>query len=173
MPFLDKLKRDMPATRPMSPKDSSRPERTGPPVSDEGAMNLEAHLQQPVEDGTVMRELITLRSHIEAHTTTFYHRKNVAVNRAELDKHIQDKILKNATGDATAITNILIEPRSRVTGIRIIIARILFASIDFFGDPQQTLLSPDAVSLMSAFRLKERSDESQESEANFTFLAVF
>ena len=118
-----------------------------------------------------MNDLISLRTHIEAHTTAFYHKDKVAVGRAELKKHVESKILKNTREDATALTTILLEPKSRRTGIRIVIARTLFASIDFFGDPQQTLLVPTAVSLMSAFASKERSIESQESEANATTLA--
>ena len=169
-PFLAKLESYTPETRPMLPKASSNPEKTGQLVSVEGAMNLEAYLQQPVEDGIIMKYLVTLRIHIESHTMDFYHRDVVPVNGAELGKNIEERILTNTTEDAAALASILLEPRSRATGIRCVIARILFASIDFFGDPQQTLLSPTAVSLMSSFRSKKNSDESQESETNATTL---
>ena len=138
-------------------------------------MTVEVHLPQPVEDSTIVKELITLRSHIEAHTTSFYRKDHVAVSGAELKAHLGECVLKNtaenANGNATALASILLESRSRTTGIRIVIARILFATIDFFGDPQQTLLSPAAISLMAAFRSKEYPDESQEGEANVLILA--
>lgn len=165
MMLPDRFQRDAPKTRPTSPVDSSNSpdlKRTEQLVSVESAMNLEAHFQQPIEDSKVMKDLITLRSYIASHTTTHYHENDVVVDRAELEKHIEDMTPKNTT-DTTALTNILLESRSRQAGIRIIIARTLFASIDFFGDPRKTLLSPAAVSLMSEFRLK---GVSQESETN-------
>lgn len=171
MPVFDKFKKNTPTTRPMSPRRSPGPDSAGQLVTSEAAMKLEAHLQQPVEDSTILKDLITLRSHIEAHTTSFYHKDHVAVNGTELKRHLDDKIPKSAAGNATALASILLEPRSRATGIRVVIARILFACIDFCGDPQQTLLSPAAVSLVSAFRPKERSEESQEGEANATIPA--
>ena len=135
-------------------------------VSFESALNLEAHLQQPVEDGKVKTELTILQNYIDAHTTTmsFYLKDQCPVNVAELRKHVKDKVLRNTTEDAAALTSILLEQQSRATGIRIVIARILLDNIDFFGDPQQTLLSPAAISLMSTFKLKECPDESQESK---------
>jgi hypothetical protein len=175
MPFLDRSKKNTPKNGPSSPQNASISNGEGSFVSREAAMTVEVHLPQPVEDSTIVKELITLRSHIEAHTTSFYRKDHVAVSGAELKAHLGECVLKNtaenANGNATALASILLESRSRTTGIRIVIARILFATIDFFGDPQQTLLSPAAISLMAAFRSKEYPDESQEGEANVLILA--
>ncbi len=152
-----------------SSKGSRDFEKRAKGVSVEGTMSLEAHLQQPVEDSTVMKDLVALRSHIEAHTMTFYNTEEVTVDRAELEKCLEDVVLTKTTEKAAELTSILLEPMLRAEAIRSVIAQILFASIDFFGDAQQTLLPPTAVGLMSTWKLSERSDdESRECEADAT-----
>ena len=131
-------------------------------MSLESATNLEAHLQQPLEDDKIINELIMLQTRIENHTATFYHKDDVNVSKSDLDKHTAKKSIPDAKNDATALLSLLVEPSSRATAIRIILARKIFSSIDFSGDSEQTLLPPAAVSLMSAFSISKDSDSYRE-----------
>ena len=127
-------------------------------------MNLEARLQQPIEDDVIINEMIQLQTRIESHTNNFYHKDDVRVNHAELQTCIEDRVLPKTPEKVLELSNLLLESKSRAVGIRIAISRILFASIDFFGDCRHTLLLPDAVSLISASESKGGSDEAQECE---------
>ena len=137
-------------------------EETAQPVSIEGAMNLEASLQQPVEDSKIIREYSMLREQIRSHAISFYHRNNLEESRADIETLVREQIKEITREDATTITNMLLGSKSRATGLRILLARILIKDISFFGDTQNTLLSPAAVALMSLFESRKFNHPSQE-----------
>ena len=124
-------------------------------VSIEGAMNLEASLQQLVEDSKIIREFSMLREQIRSHVISFFGGNNLEEGRAEIDTLVREQIKEVTRENATTFTNMLLNSKSRATGLRILLAKTLIEDIGFFGDPQRTLLSPAAVALMSLFESKK------------------
>lgn len=143
-----------------------------PQAFSESSMDLEGYLQQPVEDATIVRELVQLRVYIESHTSKFYHlepapdKLTVDILKLRFQKEAFEDGLTKAAAIAAAR---LIEPESRPAGIKIAIARTILANIAFLGDPDRTLLSSEALALMSTFRIEERPEDCREGEV----LAVF
>jgi len=134
-------------------------------VSREASKDLEHYLPQPVEDATIIKDLVSLRGFIESHVLDFYHTRPVKVKVDRVRAHLQKRIMRACSDDeTTAVACGLVEPESRKTSIRAVIARVMLADIDFCGDPNFTLLSlisRDTTSLMSAFKSADWPPEMQ------------
>ena len=153
------------ASREGSPgRDGSDQESKPQRVSLESAMNLEAYLQQPMEDDIIVKELIQLETRIESYSNDYHHKNEVKTRTAELRASVEIAIAHRAPEKVDEFVSLLIEPRSRAAGIRIMVGRILFERIRFCGDHRNTLLPPAVISLTSAFKFKAHPEEAQECE---------
>lgn len=122
-----------------------------PQMRGDASLDLEASLHQPAEDNSVVADFTSLRGYIESHTLEFYHSDRVYIDVTELKIELKG-ILPSATViSLETLARSLIQPESRPAGIRAVIAHMLFASIDFCGAPERTILPPYAVAHMSTF----------------------
>ena len=133
-----------------------------PPGFSEASMDLEGYLQQPLEDATIVGELSQLQRYIESHTLKFYHLEAVGNMADDVRARLEDEITKDIPSDAASLVSGLMNRQSRQMAIRTTIARILFTSIDFSGNPKRTLLPSETISLLSKFKLGARSPEWNE-----------
>ena len=153
-PRLDKMKTGANGSAAVAP----------PLISSEGSLDLEAHLQQPIEDATIMRDLRTLRAYIEIHVDKFYHSEALNVTVDDLIIDISERPFNNSEDVAVKLASLLVEPEFRGAGIRTLIARTIFASISFLGNHHDTVLCPEAVKLVSTFEKQDWPEEWQEGE---------
>ena len=122
-----------------------------PQMRGDASLDLEASLHQPAEDNSVLADFTSLRGYIESHTLEFYHSDRVHIDVTELKIELKE-ILPSATVlSLETLARSVIQPESRPAGIRAVIAHMLFASIDFYGASERTILPPYAVAHMSTF----------------------
>ncbi|KAL8282459.1 hypothetical protein RB597_009935 [Gaeumannomyces tritici] len=112
--------------------------------------NFQDKLLQPPDDDSVRQTWIILRSAIDAHARRFYHCDRVCQSR-ELVRESLRAAGVVAAQEAEDLSTLLHSPRHRRLGLRICIARVMVASIDLCGHPDDTSLEPAVVELMRKF----------------------
>jgi hypothetical protein len=138
-------------TRP-SPSESSRT----------ALMVLDDHLPQPDEDRKIADKAKYLQGYIDSHSY-FYHSGPVPESREEI-LAILDMLFESDTEFTQRMAFYLEKPALRMVSLRIILAKAIFMATDFYGNPETTLLPPEIVSIMSAFRATPRGKESGQSK---------
>lgn len=140
--------------------------KNGQQSTSEDPFDLDGYIPQPVEDRVIVSELIQLRKYIESHALKFYHSNPVKLSYTDLVLSLQkDSSIPSLSLFAESLAVALLDPRSRTTGIRAAIARVAFGSMDFFGNSEHTLLSPEAIRMMSQFDAEERPDDLEEGSS--------
>ncbi|KAL8397199.1 hypothetical protein RB594_004061 [Gaeumannomyces avenae] len=118
--------------------------------------NFQDKLLQPPDDDSVRQTWIILRSAIDAHARRFYHCDRVCQSRELVRESLRAAgVVGAATADAAQeaedLSTLLHSPRHRRLGLRICIVRVMVASIDLCGHPDDTSLEPAVVELMRKF----------------------
>ncbi len=122
-----------------------------PQTRGDASLDLEASLHQPAEDNSIVANFTSLRGYIESHTLEFYHSEPVHIDVAELKIKLEGILPSVPVASLEMLARTLIQPESRPAGIRAVIAHMLFASINFCGDSERTILPPPAIAHMSTF----------------------
>ncbi|KAK0511049.1 hypothetical protein JMJ35_006601 [Cladonia borealis] len=122
-----------------------------PQMRSDASLDLEASLHQPAEDNSIVADFTSLRGYIESHTLEFYHSEPVQIDVVELRFELEEILPSVPVASIETLARVLLQPESRPAGIRAIIAHMLFASIDFYGDSERTILPPLAIAHMSTF----------------------
>ena len=122
-----------------------------PQMRGDVSLDLEASLHQPAEDKSIVADFTSLRGYIESHTLEFYHSEPVHIDVAELKIKLEEILPSVPVASLGTLARTLVQAESRPAGIRAVIAHMLFASIDFCGDPERTILPPFAIAHMSTF----------------------
>ena len=122
-----------------------------PQMRGDASVDLEASLHQPAEDNSIVADFTSLRSYIESHTLEFYHSEPVHIDVAELKIKLEEILPSVPVASLETLARTLIQPESRPASIRAVTAHMLFASIDFCGDSERTVLPPLAIAHMSTF----------------------
>ena len=137
-----------------------------PQMRGDASLDLEASLHQPAEDNSIVADFTSLRGYIESHTLEFYHSDRVQIDVAELRMELKEVLPRIPVIRLETLARSLIQPESRPAGIRAVIAHILFASIDFCGASERTILPPCAVAHMSTFsRPQDWTEEMQKGKS--------
>ena len=137
-----------------------------PQIRGDASLDLEASLHQPAEDNSIVADFTSLRGYIESHTMEFYHSEPVHIDAAELKIKLEEILPSTPVESLETLVRTLIQPDSRPAGIRAVIAHMLFASIDFCGDSERTILPPSAIAHMSTFsNPQEWTEEMQEGKS--------
>ena len=135
-----------------------------PPMRSDASLDLEASLHQPAEDNSIVAYFTSLRGYIESHTLEFYHSEPVQIDVVKLKIELEEILPSVPAAGLKTLARALLHPQSRAAGIRAVIAHMLFASIDFRGDPERTILPPIAITHMSTFHnLQDWTAELQQS----------
>ena len=122
-----------------------------PQMRGDASLDLEASLHQPAEDNSIVADFTSLRGYIESHTLEFYHSDPVHIDVAELKIELEGILPSVPVASLETLARTLVQPESRTAGIRAVIAQMLFASIDFCGASERTILPPVAIAHMSTF----------------------
>lgn len=122
-----------------------------PQMRGDASLDLEASLHQPAEDNSIMADFASLRGYIESHTLEFYHSEPVHIDVAELKIRLKEILPSVPVASVETLAQTLLQPESRPAGIRAVIAHMLFASIEFCGDSERTILPPSVIAHMSTF----------------------
>ena len=133
------------------PKEDVTEANLKPQMRSDVSLDLEASLHQPAEDNSIVADFTGLRGYIESHTLEFYHSEPVHIDLAELKIELVRTLPSLPVADLETLARTLLQPESRPAGIRAVIAHMLFASIDFCGDSERTILSSCAIAHMSTF----------------------
>lgn len=137
-----------------------------PHMRGDASLELEASLHQPAEDNSIVANFTSLRGYIESHTLEFYHSGRVPIKVAEVEIQLKEILPSVPVSSLETLARILIQPESRPAGIRAVIAHMLFASIDFYGDSECTILPPYAVAHMSTFsKPQDWTEEMQKGKS--------
>ena len=137
-----------------------------PQMRGDASLDLEASLHQPVEDNSIVASFTSLRGYIESHTLEFYHSDQVNIDVGELKTELEAFLPSITVISFETLARSLIQPESRAAGIRALIAHMLFASIDFCGASERTILPPCAVAHMSTFsKPHEWTEEMQKGKS--------
>ena len=137
-----------------------------PQMRGDASLDLEASLQQPAEDNSIVATFTSLRGYIESHTLEFYHSDQVYIDMAELKTELEASLPSITVISFETLARSLIQPESRAAGIRAVIAHMLFASIDFCGASERTILPPRAIAHMSTFsKPHEWTEEMQRGKS--------
>ena len=122
-----------------------------PQMRSDASLDLEASLHQPTEDNSIVADFISLRGYIESHTLEYYHSEPVQIDVSELRIELEETLPSVPGASVETLVRALLQPESRPAGIRALIAHMLFASIDFCGESERTILPPLAIAHMSTF----------------------
>ena len=137
-----------------------------PQMRGDASLDLEASLHQPAEDNSIVADFTSLRGYIESHTLEFYHSDQVDIDVAELKIKLKEILPSVTVISLETLARSLIQPESRPAGIRAVIAHVLFASIDFCGASEHTILPPCAVAHMSTFnKPQDWTEEMQKGKS--------
>ncbi|KAL8365402.1 hypothetical protein RB595_004281 [Gaeumannomyces hyphopodioides] len=113
--------------------------------------NFQDKLLQPPDDDSVRQTWIILRSAIDAHARRFYHCDRVCQSRELVRESLRAAGVVADAQEAEDLSTLLHSPRHRRLGLRICIARVMVASIDLCGHPDDTSLEPAVVELLRKF----------------------
>ena len=144
-----------------------------PQMRSDASLDLEASLHQPAEDNSIVADFTSLRGYIESHTLEFYHSEPVQIDVAELRIELEVILPSVPVASVETLARVLLQPESRPAGIRAVIAHMLFASIDFCGDFERTILPPFAIAHMSTFNnSRDWTAEMQPGKSDQVFKRV-
>ena len=137
-----------------------------PQMRGDASLDLEASLHQPAEDNSIVADFTSLRGYIESHTLEFYHSDQVYIDVADLKIKLKEILPSVTVISLETLARSLIQPESRPAGIRAVIAHMLFASIDFCGASERTILPPCAVAHLSTFsKPQDWTEEMQKGKS--------
>lgn len=112
---------------------------------------LDDYLPQPDEDRKISANAKRLQIFIDSHSS-WYHSRPVPQSREEILALLQNKLFKSNPEEMQRMAYSLHDTALRMVTLRILIAKVIFMGIDFYGNPETTLLPPGIVSIMSAFQ---------------------
>ncbi|KAK4205453.1 hypothetical protein QBC40DRAFT_162443 [Triangularia verruculosa] len=136
-------------------------------------------LLQPPDESSIRRPWLQLNNLIDSHVQTFYSNVNdvdVISTREKIQEVLFVSGIVEGTKDVDNLTELLYVPEHRKLGLRISIARVVLASIDFQnGRHETTSLDKQVVRLMSRFKAlrPDRSPEEEAALAHWRMITAF
>ncbi|KAI1178465.1 hypothetical protein F4777DRAFT_575999 [Nemania sp. FL0916] len=119
---------------------------------------LEQFLLDPVPQSKISQELQSLGQLIQQHCETYYHLLTVHISESELAGNLTLLGIGNRSMSRTTnTTTLLMNPATRLTAIRHIIAKVVFGSIAPITTSGLSLLPPGVSAMMSRIPLTEEN----------------
>jgi hypothetical protein len=124
-------------------------------------VGIEKHLPQPVEDNKILSEMSNVRDKIKNHAQSFYH--TTSIDPSQLNASAVQGISSTIAIPASSLTNILLNPATRIAGIRACIAGVIFSRFGGHGLAGDSLLPAQMAYSADAFETPGSSGKSQEN----------
>ncbi|KAM0745362.1 hypothetical protein ACQRIT_000746 [Beauveria bassiana] len=141
------------------------PSGKGAPIND---MQLSQFLLEPTPDRDVAQETQSIGALIDQHVESYYHHHPIAGDQRAPASALADlgfPFSSAASLDAQGATALCLDPRSRQVGLRHVIMRVLFSSIDVHSSQGPSMLPAPVASFLRAIPPAE-SDRLGDPQAN-------
>ncbi|KAM3503824.1 hypothetical protein MY10362_003938 [Beauveria mimosiformis] len=141
------------------------PSEKGAPIND---MQLSQFLLEPTPDRDIAQETQSIGALIDQHVESYYHHHPIAGDQRAPASALADlgfPFSSAASLDAQGATALCLDPRSRQVGLRHVIMRALFSSIDVHSSQGPSMLPAPVASFLRAIPPHE-SDRLGDPQAN-------
>jgi hypothetical protein len=131
---------------------------TATPVPNRVGRDLDNLLPQPVDDGTIAKELSRIRNNIKNHAQAYYHSQSV---HADIDRSTMDRFATATRMSVTFLDGMFHDISTRGDGIRLFIAWSILSR--YQGGAQHSLLPHGLGPLLATISEKGGTDPSESS----------